>query len=129
MAEDHGVRGSIPRCSIFSAGGKMRIDELTQEILDDIFKIYKKIVKSEEKVFPNLSDVKQYLISVGIFEYRVGSSLCGNSEFIVAFYEGVEFSFIPNCDSVKRREKRKEEKMVEFFGRAVQNYLTENHLL
>ena len=107
----------------------MRIDELTEEILGDIFNICKSIAKSKENIFPNLNDVKLELSSAGIFEYRIGSSLCGNSKFVIAFYEGVEFSLIPNCDSIKRREKRKEEKLVELFDRAVKNYLTGNHLL
>src|SRR3989344_337244 len=101
----------------------MRIDELTQEILEDIFNICKNIAKSDERVLPNLKDVKQYLGSAGIFEYKIGSSLCRNSKFAVAFYEGVEFSLIPNCDSIKRREKRREEKLAESFDRAVKNYL------
>ncbi len=107
----------------------MRLDELTQEILDDIFKICKTIAKTEEKVFPKVEDVKQYLSSAGIFEYRVGSSLCGNSKFVVLFYKEIEFSFIPDCDSIKRRDARKEEKIIESFDKAIENYLAENRLL
>lgn len=107
----------------------MRLDELTQEILDDIFRIYKSITQSKEEIFPDAGEVKGHLSSAGIFEYRTGSSLCGNSKFIVASDEKVGFSFIPNCNSTRRSEKRKGDRMAKSFGRAVKNYLAENNLL
>jgi hypothetical protein len=110
----------------------MRIDELTQEIIDDIFGICRTTAKSEAQELPNAEDVRKHLHSSGIFECRTASllysPLCENSRLIIAFYERINFSFVPDCDSLKRRDTKKGHILAESFGRAVQNYMAENHI-
>lgn len=101
---------------------------MTQEILDDIFKIYKKITGGVEKGFPNIENVREYTIKFGYFEYRAGSSLSGHSKFVIEVTDKLKFYFSPNCECNTRRKSRKAEKIVESFGRAVKNYLAENNL-
>mgnify|MGYP001564784053 CR=1 FL=1 len=106
----------------------MRIDELTQEVLDDIFKIYKKTTGSVEDRFPNIDSVRDYIEKFGFFEYRAGSSLSGHSKFVIEVEDKLKFYLSPNCECSTRKESRKAEKIRDSFDRAVKNYMAENNL-
>jgi len=57
--------------------------EVTQEILNGIFDIYKEVTGSLEKEYPKLDELEDFLNSGSPFDYNAGSRWSGHSKLII----------------------------------------------
>lgn len=102
----------------------MRIDQLTQEILNDIFEIYKEITGCMSKKYPSIEGVKQDFIDSNCSEWRVGSKFSGHSKFeIYDRGRGLQFIFYSNYTPTNKREKKQIEKTELEFEKRIMAYL------
>lgn len=94
--------------------------ELTQEVINDLFDIYREVAGCTWARYPLLEDVKSSLEEFNVFEYRAGSKWSGHSKFII---NPSSIYFYPNCDPHGKREKKQIEKAEKEFERRVNEYI------
>src|SRR3989344_9052926 len=104
----------------------MKLEQLTQKVLNDIFKIYKETTgcSIQENRCPRVEDAIECFQRGSLTEWRLGSKFSGHSKLYITLYGGdLEFVFYPNCDPRNKTEERGIEKTVETFNKRTKDYL------
>lgn len=102
----------------------MRIDQLTQEILNELFEIYKEITGCLSDRYPSIKMVKQDFIEGNCSEWRVGSKFSGHSKFEIYNRGGeLQFVFYPNYTSNNKEEEKQIKKTELEFEKKIADYL------
>ncbi|MFQ6010223.1 MAG: hypothetical protein ACE5J7_03840 [Candidatus Aenigmatarchaeota archaeon] len=94
--------------------------ELTQEVIDHLFDLYKKATGSREERTPRVANVQQALEERGRYEYRAGSQWSGNSKFVI---EAAGVRFEPNYSPRGKKEKQEIEKAKKAVEKETEEYI------
>lgn len=99
----------------------MKTNDLNQDILDNLFRIYVETTGSWDDKYPVLNDVIDSLNKHHYFEKRAGSRWSGDSKFVINA-QGVVFE--PNTSfKTKKREQKQIDKAVKEFSEKAGRYL------
>ncbi len=94
--------------------------QLTQEIIDNLFGLYKQCTGCVEDIYPRLESVLQTFAECGRFEYRAGSKWSGHSKFIIE-PDGVcfESNYFPTgkreMEQIRKAKVLFEDRVKEYF--------------
>jgi hypothetical protein len=94
--------------------------KITQNELNHIFDLYRKVTGSTDTRYPSLSSVGLDLADYHSFEYRIGSRWSGDSKLEI---NNNRVTFYPNCTPRNARIKKQIEKAVKSFEEEVKDYL------